>query len=185
MIPYSIVFFVMELLKETCWGTGKFYTPTWMLCLLLDVFTFILIRSSSEKFRLAHWRDDNWLLTLTAITLWKDFEIAKIKVLWLSKLLKSKRYGAHTSSEFSAFSVVAGWIAEVLFMLFYANTATKRIRNCWNQGVMAFKIAEIEEIRVHTTSEFSAFSLMAEWIAEVLFMLFYAYTAVCVRSALS
>ena len=31
--------------------------------------------------------------------------------------------GVHLMSESSVFSVMAGWIAEVLFMLFYAYTA--------------------------------------------------------------
>ena len=48
-----------------------------------------------------------------------------------SKLLKLRHYGFHASkyggvhitSESSVFSVMAGWITEVLFMLFYAYNA--------------------------------------------------------------
>ena len=44
-------------------------------------------------------------------------EIAEIKALWH---LHIKMWGAHFTNEFSIFSVITGWIAEMLFMLFFA-----------------------------------------------------------------
>jgi len=44
----------------------------------------------------------------------------KIKVLWLSRI---EIWGARIMSESSVFSIMAGWIAEVLFMLFFAYAA--------------------------------------------------------------
>ena len=66
-------------------------------------------------------RDTNIAETpLTAIMLWNEFEIAEIKALWLSCI---EIWEVHIMSESSIFSVMAGWIAVVLFMLFYAETA--------------------------------------------------------------
>ena len=59
MIPYSMAFFAMYLLEERWRGTGKFFALTLRLCLSFGVNTLFLMRSSSEKFRLTHCRDDN------------------------------------------------------------------------------------------------------------------------------
>ena len=49
-----------------------------------------------------------------------EFDIAEIKALWLSRI---EIWGKHFMSIFSVFSVLAGWIAEMLFMLFFAYIA--------------------------------------------------------------
>jgi len=50
----------------------------------------------------------------------KEFDIAEIEVLWLSRI---KIWGMRFTSIFSVFSVMAGWIAEMLFMVFFAYIA--------------------------------------------------------------
>jgi len=45
-----------------------------------------------------------------------EFDIAEIEALWLSCI---KIWGTRFMSIFSIFSVMAGWIAEMLFMLFF------------------------------------------------------------------
>ena len=50
------------------------------------------------------------------IMLQNEFDIAEIKVLWLLHL---EIWDRHFTSESSIFSVVAGWIAEMLLMLFF------------------------------------------------------------------
>jgi len=47
----------------------------------------------------------------------KEFDIAEIEALWL---LRIKIWGPVFTSESFIFSVMAGWIAEMLFMLFFA-----------------------------------------------------------------
>ena len=51
---------------------------------------------------------------------WNKFNIAEIEALWLSR---SEVLGMCFKSVFSVFSVMAGWIAEILFMLFFAYIA--------------------------------------------------------------
>ena len=63
-------------------------------------------------------------------------------------------------------------IAEALLILCLAYYALKRVRNCWNWGVMPFYVSR------YGVSVFSIFSVMAGWIAEILFILFFAYIAV-------
>ena len=46
--------------------------------------------------------------------------IAEIEALWLSRI---EIWGARFTSIFSVFSVMAEWIAEMLFMLFFAYIA--------------------------------------------------------------
>jgi len=46
-----------------------------------------------------------------------EFNIAEVVVLWLSHI---EVWGTCFMSIFSAFSVMVGWIAEMLFMLFFA-----------------------------------------------------------------
>jgi len=45
-----------------------------------------------------------------------EFDIAEIEALWLSHI---EIWVAHFTSIFSVFSVTAGWIAEMLSMLFF------------------------------------------------------------------
>jgi len=52
-----------------------------------------------------------------------EFDIAEIEALWLSHF---EIWGAHFTSIFSVFSVMAGWIAEMLFILFFAYIAVQR-----------------------------------------------------------
>ena len=54
---------------------------------------------------------------LTAVMLWNEFVIAEIKGLWLSPI---DIQGAGFTSESSVFSVMTGWIAEVLFFAYTA-----------------------------------------------------------------
>ena len=54
--------------------------------------------------------------------LWNEFDIAEIEALWLSHIKILGTQGTHFTSESSVFSLMAEWIAEVLFMLFYAYT---------------------------------------------------------------
>ena len=49
----------------------------------------------------------------TAIMLWNEFKSSEIEALWLSCI---KIWGARFTSESFVFSVMAVWIAEVLFM---------------------------------------------------------------------
>ena len=49
-----------------------------------------------------------------------EFDIAEIETVWLSRI---EIWGAHFMSIFSVFSVMAGWIAEMLLMLFFAYIA--------------------------------------------------------------
>ena len=51
---------------------------------------------------------------------YNEVDIAEIEVLWLSRI---EILGKSFTSEFSVFSVMAGWIAEVVFMLFIAYIA--------------------------------------------------------------
>ena len=44
------------------------------------------------------------------------FYIAEIEMLWLSRI---EIWGTHITSIFFVFSVMAGWIVEMLFMLFF------------------------------------------------------------------
>jgi len=70
-------------------------------------------------------------------------------------------------------------IAEAFLTLCLAYYVIKRVRHFWNRGAMAFKYWDMgcafHEYRVCI---FSIFSTMAGWIAEILFMLFFAYIAV-------
>ena len=70
---------------------------------------------------------------------------------------------------------MAGWIAEMLFMLIllYNRQNIAEYKAYW---LMGFPIINL--LGAHYTSTFSVFSFMAGWIAEILFMLFFAYTAV-------
>ena len=52
--------------------------------------------------------------------LWNKFEIAEIEALWLSGI---EIWGMHFTNIFFVFSVIAGWIAEMLFMLSFAYIA--------------------------------------------------------------
>jgi len=52
--------------------------------------------------------------------LWNKFDIAEIEALWLSGI---KIWGVRFMGIFSVFSVMASWIAELLFMVFFAYIA--------------------------------------------------------------
>ena len=75
---------------------------------------------------------------------------------------------------------MAGWTAEML-LLFFAYSC---ILLCYGQNIaeyeaywlMGFPIINL--CGAHFTTIFSVFSVMAGWIAEILFMLIFAYTAV-------
>ena len=61
---------------------------------------------------------DEALLVL-CLAYYVEFNIAEIEMLWLSRA-RIKIWGARFTSIFSVYSVMAGWIAEMLFMLFFA-----------------------------------------------------------------
>ena len=52
--------------------------------------------------------------------------IAEYDAYWLMGFLIINLWGARFTSVFSIFSVMAGWIAGILFMLFFACVANKR-----------------------------------------------------------
>ena len=54
--------------------------------------------------------------------LWNEFDIAEIEALWLSHNI-IEIWGARFTSTFSVFSIMAGWIAEMLFILFFVYIA--------------------------------------------------------------
>ena len=54
--------------------------------------------------------------------------LLKIEVLWLSRI---KIWGVHFTSMLSVFSLMAGWIAEILFML---------ILLCNRQNIAEYKV---------------------------------------------
>jgi len=49
-----------------------------------------------------------------------EVDIAEIEALWLSRI---EIWSVRFTSIFSVFSIMAGWIAEMLFMLFFAYIA--------------------------------------------------------------
>jgi len=114
------------------------------------------------------------ILCLLAMLL-NEFDIAEIEALWLSCI---EVWGARFTSIFSVFSVMARWIAEMLFMLFLAYISVEfgqkiaEYEVYWLMGVPI-----INPWGVRFTSIFSLFSIMAGWIAKMLFMLFFAYIA--------
>ena len=102
-----------------------------------------------------------------------EFDTIEIETLWLSHI---EIWGARFMSIFSVFSVMAGWIAEMIFMLFFASILLYNRQNIAEYEayyLMGFPIINLWG--AHFTS---AFSVMAGGIAEILFMLFFAYTAV-------
>jgi len=54
--------------------------------------------------------------------LWNEFDIAEIEALWFSHNI-IEIWGARFTSTFSVFSIMAGWIAEMLFILFFVYIA--------------------------------------------------------------
>ena len=84
--------------------------------------------------------------------------------------------GRTFTSIFSVFSVMVGWIAEMLFTLLFAYIG-QNIAEYEAYWFMGFPIINLWDARF--TSIFSVFSVMAGWIAEILFMLFFA----CVTNA--
>jgi len=54
------------------------------------------------------------------LTLCLAYYVSEIEALWLSRI---EIWGAHFMSIFSVFSIMAGWIAEILFTLFFAYIA--------------------------------------------------------------
>ena len=60
------------------------------------------------------------LMLCLAYYVMNKFDIAEIEALWLSCI---EIWGTRFTNIFSVFSVMAGWIAEMLFMLFLAYIA--------------------------------------------------------------
>jgi len=59
-------------------------------------------------------------LWLSCIDLWGQSFMTDIEALWLSCI---DLWGQSFMTESSVFSIMVGWIAEILFMLFFAYTA--------------------------------------------------------------
>jgi len=66
--------------------------------------------------------------------LWNEFDIAEIEALWLSHI---EIWDVHFTSTFSIFSAMARWIAEMLFMLFFAYSTC--ILLCNRQNIAEYK----------------------------------------------
>jgi len=62
----------------------------------------------------------NEALLVLCLAYYVEFNIAEIEMLLLSSI---KIWGMRFTSIFSVFSAMAGWIAEIHFMLFFAYTA--------------------------------------------------------------
>ena len=62
----------------------------------------------------------NEALLVLCLAYYVEFNIAEIETLWLSRI---DIWGMRFTSIFSVFSVMAGWIAEMLIMLLYAYIA--------------------------------------------------------------
>ena len=73
---------------------------------------------------------------------------------------------------------MAGYIAEILFMLFFAYIAVngQNIAEYDTYWLIGFPIINLRG--THFMSIFSVFPVIAGWIAETLSMLFFSYTAV-------
>ena len=54
------------------------------------------------------------------VMLSNDFDMAEIETLWLSRI---EIWGARFTSKISVFSIVAEWIAGILFLLFFVCNA--------------------------------------------------------------
>jgi len=65
----------------------------------------------------------NFSCCFLPILLCNGQNIAEYEVYWLLGFPTINLWGMHFTTIFSVFSVMAGWIAEILFMLFYAYTA--------------------------------------------------------------
>ena len=110
--------------------------------MVLPLLTFDLLYFLHNRVRWRFAVDTQWLQCKTKITeallilctlltmSWNKFDIAEIETLWL---LRIEIWGAHFTSVFSVFSVMAGWIAQMLFMLFFAYIAVK---NSWVWNVL-------------------------------------------------
>jgi len=80
---------------------------------------------------------------------------------------------------------MAGWIAEMLFMLFFAYIAVNGRNIAEYEAYWLMGVQIINPWGARFTSIFSIFSAMAGWIAKMLFKLFFAYIAQRVRSLLA
>jgi len=61
-----------------------------------------------------------WIAEMLPILLCNEQNIAEYEVYWLMGFPIINLWGARFTSVFFVFSVMAGWIAETLFMLFFA-----------------------------------------------------------------
>ena len=65
--------------------------------------------------------------------LWNKFDITEIGITAFTDC----HMGARFMSEFSVFFVMAGWIVEMLFMLFFAYIALQWIEHSWVRSRLA------------------------------------------------
>ena len=69
---------------------------------------------------------------MLCLTYYVEFDTAEIETLWLSRI---KIWRVRFTSKFSVLSVIAGWIAGMLFMLFFAYC----ILLCNGQNIAEYK----------------------------------------------
>jgi len=110
------------------------------------------------------------------IMLWNKFAIVEIETLWLSRI---EIWGSWFMSIFSIFSVMLDGLQRCfsccsLPILLCNGQNIAEYESYW---LMGFPIINLWGARF--TSEFSVFSVMVGWIAEILVMLFFA----CVTNA--
>ena len=73
------------------------------------------------------------------ILLYNGQNIAEYEAYWLMDFPIINLWGTHFTSIFSVFSVMAGWIAEILFMLFFACVANATKLNTKQTGLSVFQ----------------------------------------------
>ena len=67
-----------------------------------------------------------------------DRNIAEYKAYWLLGVPIINPWGVRFMSTFSVFSVMAGWIAKMLFMLFFVYIVVQRTEHSWVRSALAY-----------------------------------------------
>ena len=151
---------------------------------MLHLLTYLLMPSDKHNSRAARTRD--LISSLINVASSRDVPFHQLQQLqclhhgatvvrFWSPILSSKPRKVIICGRHVMASVQDIQIVEALLTLCLAYYAMKWVRHCWNRGIMAFTY---RDMCAHFMSIFSVFSVMAGWIAEMLFMLFFAYIAV-------
>ena len=159
--------------------SGFFY---WLLTYLLTyLLTCLLMPSDKHNLRTAKARD--LISSLINVASSRDVPFhqsqqlqcqhqgATFVPLW-SPILSSQPRKVTICGRHVMASVQDIQITKALLTLCLAYYVMKQVRHCWNWGVMAFTYRDMGHV-FH-----AVYSVMAEWIAEILFILFFAYIAV-------